>query len=447
MKIYIVEDDKWYREYLTYQISLNSNYSVRSFESAKPFLKAMLDEKPDVVCLDFSLPDSSGELLLNKIKKVAPESEVIIISGQEEVKVAVSLLKLGAHEYLTKDDETKDRLWNILLKIGEMKSLTQEVKLLRTEVKNQYASTSQIIGESVVMKNVYQLIKKASSSNISVNITGETGTGKEVVAKAIHYRSNSKGPFIAINVQAIPSELIESELFGHEKGSFTGATNRRIGKFEEANNGTLFLDEIGEMDLNMQTKLLRALQEREIMRIGGDKKIALNIRVMTATHKNLVEEVEKGNFRQDLYYRLMGVLIDMPPLRKKQEDIPLLIQFFIEKFCEENNLKIYTISQEGIEKLMAHSFPGNVRELKALVDLSMAMCEGSFIDESDIKIHAAGMSFDNLVSNEKSLQEYNLIIVRHFLEKYNNNVIKVAKALGVGKSTIYRMMQSYNLTA
>ena len=275
-----------------------------------------------------------------------------------------------------------------------------------------------------------------------MSITGETGTGKEVVAKAIHYQSKSTGKFVAVNVAAIPSELIESELFGHEKGAFTGANSRRIGKFEEANGGTLFLDEIGEMDTNMQSKLLRVLQEREVVRLGANKPIKVNLRIITATHKNLADEVHLGNFRQDLYFRLVGLPIDIPPLHSRGADITLLANSFISSFCSDNGIENKKLGKSAEDKLLRHDFPGNVRELKALVDLAVVMSDGDEIKAEDINLHVSGQSLGTLLSKEMTLKEYNAKIVKHFIEKYDDNIVKAAKALDIGKSTIYRMINN-----
>ncbi|WP_066758990.1 sigma-54-dependent transcriptional regulator [Crocinitomix algicola] len=439
MRIFIVEDDTWYAQFLKHHISLNPDNEVETFESGKEYKKA-LKRKPDVVCLDFTLPDSSGEELLKLTKAQSPETEVIIVSGQEDVKTAIGLLKLGAYDYLTKDEETTERIWNLLIKINEKSSLVEEVKTLRQEVKKQYKVDHSFIGESPAIQNVKHLINKATETTLTISITGETGTGKEVVAKSIHYNSNYKGKFVAVNVAAIPKDLIESELFGHEKGAFTGANNKRIGKFEEANEGTLFLDEIGEMDLNMQSKLLRVLQEREVVRVGGNKPIKIKTRIITATHKNLADEVHKGNFRQDLYFRLLGMPIDLPPLRSRGKDIILLADHFLKDFCAKNNLNCKKLSDAAAEKLMSHEFSGNVRELKALMDLAAVMSASETIEPQDINLNVAGKSLDAITDKEMSLKEYNEKIINHYINKYDNNIVLAAKALKIGKSTIYRML-------
>ncbi len=440
--IIIVEDDKWYSEILKYHLELNPDYSILCFEDGLSFLNKV-KQAPDLVCIDYSMPGLNGEELLKRIKVKFPSTEVIVISGQDDVATAINLINLGAYDYLIKDDETKKKLWNTILRIRENKELKEEVRELKKEVLSKYNGNSAFIGESPQMINVFKLIEKAGQVDITVSITGETGTGKEVVAKSIHYNSTKKAkPFVAVNIAAIPNELAESELFGHEKGAFTGANARRIGKFEEAQGGTLFLDEIGEMDINMQAKLLRALQEKEIIRVGGSKKVKLDIRIIVATHRNLLEEVQKGTFRQDLYYRLLGLPIELPPLRQRGSDILILSTYFLNEFCASNGKPKQVLSKAAQNKLLAYPFPGNVRELKALVELSSVMSEGSTIEEEDISYRVAGGSLSDLMRTELSLKEYTSKIVQHYLDKYDKNVIKTAKALQVGKSTIYRMIQA-----
>lgn len=443
--IAIIEDDRWYGELLKHHLELNPEYSVETYEDGLVFLNKV-KTPPNLVCVDYSMPKIKGDELLKRIRSAFPSTEVIIISGQEDVATAVNLLKLGAYDYLIKDSDTKNRLWNAVIRIRERLDLKTEVKILRKQVASKYQLNDSFIGESPQMKTVFKLIEKAANTDISVSVTGETGTGKEVVAKSIHYQSaKSKNTFVAVNVAAIPKELVESELFGHEKGSFTGASARRIGKFEEAHNGTLFLDEIGEMELNIQAKLLRALQEKEITRVGGTQPVKLNLRIIVATHKDLLEEVQLGNFRQDLYYRLLGLPIELPPLRKRGQDILLLANYFLSEFCEASNKRIQELSEEAKMKLLNYSFPGNVRELKALVELSSVMAEDNVILASDISLRHSNGSLNDLLKEELSLKDYTLKVVNHYLQKYDGNVIKAAEALKVGKSTIYRMLQNNEL--
>ncbi len=438
--VFVVEDDEFYSEVLEYHLSLNPDVSVTKFANAKDFLNN-LDKNPDAVTLDYSLPDMSGEEVLNKIQEYNSEIPVVMISGQEDVKTAISLLKEGAYDYIVKDDDTKDRIWNAIRNIREKEGLRKEISDLKQQVKKRYDFTTSIIGNSPSMKKVFAMIEKAVKSNITVSIAGETGTGKEVVAKSIHYNSaRAKKPFVAVNITAIPSELIESELFGHEKGAFTGANARRIGKFEEAGEGTIFLDEIGEMDINMQSKLLRVLQERELTRVGGSGVVKVNCRVLSATHKDMAEEVRKGTFREDLYYCLLGLPINLPPLRERGNDVLVLAKHFIDEYAEENEMGKLKLSSKAQNKLFKYPWPGNIRELKAVVELSCVMTDGEVIEDEHVTFNSTG-SIDMLLQNEMSLEEYKNRIVKHYLDKYSNDVVDVARRLDIGKSTIYRMLQ------
>ena len=439
-KIFIVEDDTWYGSMLQHYLSLNPEYEVKRFESPTDFF-SQLHHNPNVVTLDYSLPDCDGAEVLKKIKETNPDARVIIISGQEDVATAINLLKNGAFDYIVKDDDTKDRLWNSILHLREISNLKQEVETLKTQVGQKYDFSGMIIGKSEAIKKVFSLIEKAVNTNITVSITGETGSGKEMVAKAIHYNSaRSKLPFVTVNVAAIPKDLIESELFGHEKGAFTGAVTRRIGKFEEADKGTLFLDEIGELDINLQAKLLRVLQEKEITRVGGNGIVKIDVRIIVATHKNLMEEVKNKNFREDLYYRLIGMPVQLPPLRERDNDICILAKHFIDNFCKENKISKKTLSPESQQKLLQYSFPGNVRELKSVMELAVVMSDDETIQPEHITFNTTS-SIANLLSKEITLKEFESQVIQHYLDKYDKDVLLVAKKLDIGKSTIYRMVQ------
>lgn len=441
MKIFIVEDDPWYGEILQHHLELNPENEVHRFEDGASLMRA-LHQKPHLITLDYSLPDTSGAELLKRIRSESPDTAVVIVSGQEDVGTAVNLLKEGAFDYLVKDDNTRDRLWNTANRAKEQWALKQEVATLREEVGMKYDFGKAIIGSSPALKKVFAMMEKAAKTNITVSITGETGTGKELAAKAIHYNSpNRKKPFVAVNVSAIPSELIESELFGHERGSFTGAMTRRIGKFEEANNGTIFLDEIAELDLPLQAKLLRVLQEREVTRVGGNQAIKLNVRVLVATHRNLADEVKAGNFREDLYYRLLGLPVQLPPLRERGNDILLLAKHFIDAFCKENKLPALSLSNEASEKLLKYAWPGNIRECKAVLELAAVLASGEQIEPDDITFQSS-TSLNDLFEEERTMREFEHLILQKYLDKYDHNVQLVASKLDIGKSTIYRMLKA-----
>ncbi len=440
LKVFIVEDDIITAKVLAESLQKEGNYNVEVFNTGKDFFDNLY-KNPDVISLDYLLPDYNGMDIYKKIRKFNPAIPVIIVSGQQDIGTALEILRKGAYDYVMKDRNMKGRLTNLIGKIEQNRQLQLKITLLEEEVGKKYLDYNPIKGNSPVIQRIFELIEKACKSNIAVSISGETGTGKELVAKAIHYNSlKKKGKFVAINVSAVPQELIESELFGHEKGSFTGANNRRLGKFEEADGGTLFLDEVADMDLNMQVKLLRALQEEEFTRVGSNQVIKFDARIIVATNKNLTQEVKNGTFRKDLYFRLLGLPIELPPLRNRENDVLLLSRYFIDEFCNKNGIKPKTISAKTQEKLLKYSFPGNVRELKALIDLACVMSAGDVIEPEDITFSATNTQEDFL-ADERTLEEYDLRIVKHFLDKYNGNIKLVADKLGIGKTTIYRMVK------
>jgi len=440
-KIFVVEDDEWYSRLLVHTLSLNPDYEIQSFGTGKECL-ANLHQEPDVITLDYRLPDMKGLDVLKQIKEINEDIQIILISEQDDIQVVVSLLQSGAFDYIVKSKDIRERLLNTVNNIRQGSNLRKEIVTLRQEVKNKYTHQNTIIGNSAATRKVYELIEKAIRTNITVTITGETGTGKELVAKAIHYSSNrSKQPFIPVNVAAIPKDLIESELFGHEKGSFTGASFRRIGKFEEAHGGTLFLDEIAEMDISLQAKLLRALQEKEVIRVGSNTPVKFDCRIIIATNKDLQEEIKKGNFRQDLYYRLYGLPIELPPLRERENDVIILAKHFIKVFCKENKMAVKTLAPEASARLLSYSFPGNIRELKSVIELAVTLADQNEITADHIILGRGQDLLDDLFSQELSLREYDIRIVRKFLNKYDNNIKLVAEKLDLGVATIYRMLK------
>lgn len=440
-KIFVVEDDEWYNRLLVHTLSLNPDYEIQSFATGKDCMNN-LHQEPDVITLDYRLPDTKGLDLLKKIKEINDEIQVILISEQDDIDVVVELLKHGAYDYIVKSRDIKERLLNTINNIRQGSNLKREIVNLRKEVRKKYSGSNVMVGNSPAIQKVHELIEKAIRTNISVTVTGETGTGKELVAKAIHYNSNrARQPFVAVNMAAIPKDLVESELFGHEKGSFTGATSRRIGKFEEASGGTLFLDEIAEMDYALQAKMLRALQEKEITRIGSNTAVKIDCRIIIATNKNLPEEIKKGNFRQDLYYRLYGLPIELPPLRERGNDVILLARHFIQVFCSENNMVPKTLSPEASSRLLSYPFPGNIRELKSVIELAVTLSDQDEINAEHIVWGSGTDLLTDLEGEELKLRDYDILIVRRFLKKYDNNIKLVAEKLDIGVATIYRMLK------
>ncbi|MFI5150975.1 MAG: sigma-54-dependent transcriptional regulator [Bacteroidia bacterium] len=440
MRIFVVEDDEWYRDFIAYILSLDPELEVKSFASGKDLLRS-LDETPDIVTVDYLLPDTDGISLIKQIKAFNPDIETLVISQQEKVDKAVELIKLGIYDYFIKSDDLQEKLLNAIHNIARNKALKTRLNNLEAEVNHKYSFQNTLIGDSEPIRKVFALLEKASTADIPVLISGETGTGKEVVAKAIHYNSRrKKAPLITVNMATIPKELGESELFGHEKGAFTGAISSRPGKFEMADKGTIFLDEIGEMDLNMQAKLLRVLQEKEFERVGGNKLISVDCRVITATNKNLLEEVRKGNFREDLYYRIYGLPIELPPLRERGNDIIFLALHFLDLFCKENNLDKKSLGTDARQKLLSHSFPGNVRELKSVIELSVILSPGPEITSTDITLNG-NHHLPGLLEEEKTIDEYIRHILKFYLRKYDDNVQLVSQKLNLGKSTIYKILK------
>jgi len=440
IKIFVVEDDAAYTKFLKYVLGLNPDYDVEFYTTGKDCV-ANLYKNPAIITLDYSLPDAGGEQILGQIRSHDPNINVVIVSAQEKIHTAVELLKSGAYDYISKDHETKERLLNSINNARNKSSLIKEIDHLKKEISEKYEFEKSIIGTSPAIRRTFALLEKAVQTNISVSISGETGTGKELVAKAIHYNSKRKNkPFVAVNIAAIPRELIESELFGHEKGAFTGALTRRIGKFEEAEGGTIFLDEIGEMDPNLQAKLLRVLQEREVTRIGGNQVIKLDVRIVAATHKDLAEEVKGGGFREDLYYRLLGLPIHLPPLRERGNDVILIAKYYLDQFANENQMRKFKITPEAQEKLLQYPFPGNIRELKSIIELSAVMAEEQEIRVQDISFNSTAR-MESFLYQEMTMNEFMFRIIRHFLNKYDNNVLEVARKLDIGKSSLYRYLK------
>lgn len=439
LKIFIVEDDVIFGKSILYYLSLNPENEISLFTSGKEAL-AQRYQNPDLIILDYNMPGMNGMEVMQSFHSFNKNFAIIIISAQSDIRIAVNLLKEGAFDYIVKDQELKDRLWMSMEKVRKLSSYEKKIVQLEAEIDKKFLITNLLKGNSSKLKSIFSFIEKATKTNINVSITGETGTGKDLVAKAIHYNSDRKNePFIAVNVSAIPSELIESELFGYEKGAFTGANARKIGKFEEANKGTLFLDEIGDMDLNMQSKILRVLQENELSRVGGNTLIKIDTRIIIATHKNLADQVRIGKFREDLYYRLLGLPIHIPPLRDREGDVLILARSFIDSFCSENSLPSKTLSPKAQEKLKNYHFPGNVRELKSVIELATVLSNNKVIEDIDLNFSSLG-AVEDIFSTELTMKEYYKKIIWYFLKKYDNKVRVVAEKLDIGKSSIYNLL-------
>ena len=381
--IFVVEDDQFIGNLIKKALEKMDNVDVTHFLTPEECLQ-QLHLNPDIVTIDYLLPGMNGLELMAKIKNYNADIHCIMVSGQDKLDVVIETYRQGAVDYIIKNDNAIVNLENSVRNLVKTVGLRQENESLKDLVidRNKYNT---ILGNSGSVMRVLRLIQKVEKSNIMVLVTGQSGTGKELVAKSIHYNSpRARKPFVTVNMGAIPADLIESELFGHEKGAFTDARERRIGKFEEANEGTIFLDEIGEMDLLMQTKLLRVLQEKEVTRIGSNKSIKLDVRVVAATNRNLAHEVKEGKFREDLYYRLQGFLIHLPPLLERGDDVVLLSKTFLNDFCKDNKLGPITLTKEAAKVLMEYKWPGNIRELKAVIERAAIMSENATIQPEDL---------------------------------------------------------------
>jgi two-component system, NtrC family, response regulator AtoC len=381
-KVFIIEDNIMYAEAMKQALS-GEPYEIEVFNTGQDFLDNM-SRDPDVVTIDYMLPDMSGMDVLKKIQAYNSDINCVFLSGQEDVNKVVEAYKTGVKSYIVKNEnaiiELKQAVKNCLSTV----SLKKEVALLNEEIidRDKYAK---IIGESTAMMRVLKLIQRVEKTDSLVMVTGDSGTGKELIAEAIHMNSlRKKKPYVAINIAAIPANLLEDELFGHERGAFTGASGRRKGRFEEADGGTIFLDEIGEMDIQLQTKLLRVLQEKVVTRLGSNKGIKLDIRIVCATNKNLGDLVKKGEFREDLYYRIQGFLIHLPKLKDRGGDVILLADKFLQFYCDKHGLPPKSISEGGKKALLDHPFPGNVREVIALMERCVLMSDGSEVNARDL---------------------------------------------------------------
>ncbi|MBK9400919.1 MAG: sigma-54-dependent Fis family transcriptional regulator [Bacteroidetes bacterium] len=382
-KIFLIEDDMMIASLIRQNLSKFDAFETTHFTTGEECI-SNLNQHPDIVIIDYNLPGMDGLTLMKQVKAVSPNSLVVICSGQEDVQVVVQCYQNGANDYILKNEQMMANIENSVRNLSMNVTLRREVELLKDQIidRNKY---SNIIGNSNSVLRVLRLIQKVEKNNMMVLITGQSGTGKELVAKALHFNSQrSRKPFVIVNMGAIPTELVESELFGHEKGAFTDARDRRIGKFEEADGGTIFLDEIGEMDLGLQAKILRVLQEKEITRIGSNKTIKLDFRLIAATNRNLAQEVKEGRFREDLFYRIQGFLIHLPPLHDRGDDIIMLAKSFLHDFCQQNRMEQMIISKEACQFMLDYAWPGNIRELKAVIERAALMAENNTISVEDL---------------------------------------------------------------
>jgi len=452
-KILIIDDEKSIRDIFTLVLQ-EKGYIVESAETGKDGISKARKFIPDIILLDMNLPDTTGIDVLFSLKGLLSNLEIIIITAFGTIKNAVEATKLGAYDYLEKPVDNEELLL-VISRALKVKKLQKEVEELKSELSAHYRF-SNILGTSSKMNSIFQMMEKIARVDGTVLITGESGTGKELTARAVHFNSQRKDdPFVVVNCSAIPKDLIESEFFGHTKGAFTDAKSEKTGKFELANKGTIFLDEVGELSPEAQVKLLRVLGEKEIVKIGGTKTIPIDVRVIAATNKNLEESMKKGDFREDLYWRLAVLSLHLPPLREREGDIPLLCEHFIQKFNKELNKGIKNISKQALEFLKKYTWPGNIRELESIIYEAIVMSETQHIEEANLPMRVKGnkLEDDEPFESGKSLNETVIKltekverkIIEKTLREAGWNKTKTAQKLGFSRKTLYNKMTKYSI--
>jgi len=452
-KILIVDDEKIICEHLR-KVLERESYEVRVCHSGFEALERLNEESFAVAVVDIKMPGMDGIELLGKIKEKYPQTSVVIMTAHGSVETAVKAMKMGAMDYLSKPFEAEE-IKLVIERVFEHQKLIDENLYLRNQIAEKHRFDN-IISKNYRMQQVFELIASVAVTDATVLIYGETGTGKELVAKSIHYNSNRKdNKFVTINCGALPDTLLESELFGHERGAFTGAIKQKIGKFELADKGTIFLDEIGNITPAMQVKLLRVLQEMEFERVGGNKTIKVDVRIIAATNKDLKQAVANGEFREDLFYRINVVQINLPPLRERLEDIPLLALHFLEKHCEKTGKEIYAFSQDVLDSMMHYDWPGNVRELENVIERAVILERGKMISKIDLPVarleeKRIDMANISLGTEGFSLREWLRMNEKKYLvdvmKRYEGNVRRALSQAKVGSKTFYRKIQKYGIT-
>jgi len=439
-KLLIVDDEKNIREGLAASLEMDG-YSTVCAAGGEEGWKLFGKGDIDLVITDLRMPGMDGEELMRRILAETPGLPVIILTGHGTVESAVNAMREGAWDFLTKPVNL-DRLSLLVKRALENRELVLRSRAMEADLERGRLFEN-MIGKSAVMRKVFDTVSRVAPSKASVLITGESGVGKELVADAIHELSPRKGkPMIKVHCAALSPGVLESELFGHEKGAFTGAVSRRRGRFELANEGTLFLDEIGEIDQNIQIKLLRVLQEHEFERVGGEETVETDVRIIAATNKNLKEEIEKGNFREDLYFRLNVVNINVPPLRDRKDDIPVLAAGFLREIAAENGKNIEGIHEKAYSRLYAYDWPGNIRELRNCIESAVVMCRTNFIAEDDLSpaLQSSGDESWVRIPPDISLQEAEQLIIRAAVNFHKGNKSKAAETLGIGRKTLHRKL-------
>jgi DNA-binding NtrC family response regulator len=450
--IFIVDDEQAISKLLSYWVKDRWKYQVETFSNGEDVIKNLI-KKPDLILLDIMLPGVNGIEILKKIKQFDENLPVIMLSAQGSIEVAVDSLRYGAYDYFTKPIDQQKLELSIKNAIKSF-DLTKELQNLRENVKQEY-SFDNIISADGRMQDVFKLVSKVLNNDITVLIYGESGTGKELIARAIHYNGIRKDkPFVVVNCASIPRELLESELFGHEKGAFTGAHQRKLGKFEIARGGTIFLDEVGELEMLLQAKLLRVIQQKEFERVGGTELIKTDVRIISATNRDLKHAVENKEFREDLFYRLNSFPIFVPPLRSRRSDILILAEHFIKKFSEKLGKEIKGFTKRALKIIYEYNWPGNVREVENTIERCIIITESDIIDVEDLPAHLRVAENSATIDTNGPLFSDETIIpfeklkeeaIRHALKVTGGNIVEAAKKLKLGRATIYRLMDKYQI--
>ncbi len=451
--IFIVDDEESILKLLSHWVKNEWKYNIKTFTSGNDFLDSLY-EGPDLVLLDIMLPDISGIEILKRIKRNNKNLPVIMLSAQASIDVALESIRIGAYDYFPKPID-KNRLEPAIKNAITNYDLQRRVDELKGDLQREY-SFDNIISADKKMQEVFKMVTKVLDNSITVLINGESGTGKELIARAIHYNGIRKdAPFVVVNSASIPRELLESELFGHEKGSFTGAHQRKIGKFELANGGTLFLDEIGEMEMSLQAKILRVIQQREFERVGGNETIKTDVRIISATNRNLKEMVNNREFREDLYYRLSSFPIQIPPLRERRGDIVILINHFLNEFNRKIGKDIKGFTKPALKLMYDYDWPGNVRELENTIERCIILADHDWIDIDVLPpqiLHSDGsvslQTDTDLFADDAPIIPFEQLkaqAIKHALRVTKGNIVEASKKLNVGRATLYRLMEKYNI--
>ena len=454
-KTLLVADDDASIRSLLKQLLSDEGFAVQEASTGIEVVDKVKESSPDLVIMDVRMPELDGIEALSRVKATNPKTAVLIMTAFGSSNAAIRAMELGAFDYITKPFEL-EKISHTVKRVLDYQDLTQEVEVLRDEIST-LVQTERIVGNSPAMQEVYKTIGKVAKADATVLITGESGTGKELVAEALHFNSNRRsGPLVKVSCAALPETLLEAELFGHEKGSFTGAMTQRRGRFEMADKGTIFLDEIGEMTVPTQTKLLRVLQERKIERIGSSVPIKVDIRIIVATNKDLQKQVEQSKFRDDLYYRLNVINIHMPPLRDRKEDIPSLVEHFLAKHRYSATAQPAAISEEAIRRLMEYNWPGNVRELENVIERAVVLSRGQIITSRELPFgeHEAGEGEEGEAGDDvkadssffkKSVAQFEKDLIMKALRDANGNRSKAAEMLGIYRRLLYAKIKEYGL--